>query len=88
MVEREEIMKEKVYCKDCVYFEKLPIYYKLFRVEIDACNYPENITYMDTYKEKLKTHHQIPSIINENNDCEWFEKETIPHPPKGGTGQN
>jgi hypothetical protein len=71
-------MKEKVYCKDCIYFILRPY----------RCAHPGNTTYRDTYYGKVYYYTEYPNKLNKNNDCKWFKKETIPHPPKGGTGQN
>jgi hypothetical protein len=68
MVEREEIMKEKVYCKDCKYFR--------FLIDLDnQCEHPNNIYPVDDYYSRKYYYRKLPKKLNKRNNCKWYERK-------------
>lgn len=67
-------MADKVYCEKCLFFVKgenitfsfgPPDYIK------EACLSPDNAE--DNYKEEKTVLKSIPKVINEFNDCKWYQ---------------
>ena len=59
--------KDKVYCKDCKFCVTYP---DLSRV----CKHPNNIKVVDQYFEPVDHHITAPSVKNDNNDCQDYER--------------
>lgn len=66
----------EVYCKDCRY---LICYFDIGGVSPN-CTYPDNsikVISANWYNKKEKEgYKELPEIINKNNDCNWYKKET------------
>jgi hypothetical protein len=58
-------MKEEVYCKYCQFY-----------VDDYACSYPDNIYFVDCFRERVRRYKEAPISLNENNDCKWFKRDT------------
>ena len=58
---------KKVYCENCRHM-KDPEYGSMY------CWYKENRKYIDTYKSRRWITEQDCSILNYNNNCEWYKR--------------
>lgn len=77
--------KEKVYCKNCKWFQKN---YSSSVIVDQECNHTENFIDTDTYLGPKTRRVSYPGYINSNNDCEWYEDKNRgiaipPLPPDG-----
>lgn len=76
-------MSDKIFCIECKYlFEEKRLN---FDPDFSMCQHPENLTYIETWRERIPRQIVLPKFLNKNNDCKYFEKKEL-NPPKSGSG--